>query len=161
MRCPRSSFRRVDRLELRERLERRVGRGPPRWRAALAEVISARAMHLDGTGLPVLDRTIQGQTRLGTLWGYVGVNERETIEGEIRELDPEAKLAVRRERTKPSSTRSWTGAACARSTSRRRRRSAGRFSTSRTTKSRSRAFSTTAGGRWITELSRDSISGRR
>jgi transposase len=51
----------------------------PLWRAALAEVIAARVMHLDGTGLPVLDRTIQGKTRLGTLWGYVGVNECETI----------------------------------------------------------------------------------
>ncbi|HTR53350.1 MAG TPA: IS66 family transposase [Kofleriaceae bacterium] len=51
----------------------------PLWRAALAEVIAARVMHLDGTGLPVLDSGVRGKTRLGTLWGYVGVNERETI----------------------------------------------------------------------------------
>jgi transposase len=51
----------------------------PLWRAALAEIIAARVMHLDGTGLPVLDREVRGKTRLGTLWGYVGVNEGETI----------------------------------------------------------------------------------
>ncbi len=79
----------------------------PLWRAALAEVIAARVMHLDGTGLPVLDRTIQGKTRLGTLWGYVGVNERETIAAylytstgkklaqESGEMGPEDVLALR------------------------------------------------------------------
>jgi transposase len=51
----------------------------PIWRALLAEVIASRVMHLDGTGLPVLDRNVRGKTRLGTLWGYVGVNQAETI----------------------------------------------------------------------------------
>jgi transposase len=44
----------------------------PLWRAALAEVIAATVMHLDGTALPVLDRAVAGGKRLGTLWGYVG-----------------------------------------------------------------------------------------
>jgi transposase len=51
----------------------------PLWRAALAEVIAARVMHLDATGLPVLDRSVAGGKRLGTLWGYVGVNADATI----------------------------------------------------------------------------------
>lgn len=51
----------------------------PLWRAALAEVIAARVMHLDGTGLPVLDPNAPGGKRLGALWGYVGVNATETI----------------------------------------------------------------------------------
>lgn len=51
----------------------------PLWRAALAEVIASQVMHLDGTGLPVLDRNVKGKTRLGTLWGYVGDNAIETI----------------------------------------------------------------------------------
>lgn len=46
----------------------------PLWRAALAEVIAARVMHLDGTGLPVLDPEAKGGKKLGALWGYVGVN---------------------------------------------------------------------------------------
>ncbi len=45
----------------------------PLWRVALDEVITSRVMHMDGTGLPVLDRELKGKTRLGTLWGYVGV----------------------------------------------------------------------------------------
>jgi len=44
----------------------------PLWRAAIAEVLSSKVMHLDGTGLPVLDREAPGGTRLGALWGYVG-----------------------------------------------------------------------------------------
>jgi len=44
----------------------------PLWKAAIAEVIAARIMHLDGTGLAVLDRAVAGSKRLGTLWGYVG-----------------------------------------------------------------------------------------
>jgi transposase len=44
----------------------------PLWKAAIAEVIAARIMHLDGTGLAVLDRAVAGGKRLGTLWGYVG-----------------------------------------------------------------------------------------
>lgn len=51
----------------------------PIWRAALAEVIGARVMHLDGTGLPVLDPNVPGGKRLGALWGYVGANATETI----------------------------------------------------------------------------------
>lgn len=44
----------------------------PLWKAAIAEVIAARIMHLDGTGLAVLDPAVAGGKRLGTLWGYVG-----------------------------------------------------------------------------------------
>ena len=47
----------------------------PLWRVALDEVLRSRVMHMDGTGLPVLDRNLKGKTRLGTLWGYVGVCE--------------------------------------------------------------------------------------
>jgi transposase len=46
----------------------------PLWRAAIAECIASKVMHLDGTGLPVLDRSAPGGKRLGTLWGYVGDN---------------------------------------------------------------------------------------
>ena len=51
----------------------------PLWRAALAQVIDARVMHLDGTSLPVLDANAPGGKRLGALWGYVGVNADETV----------------------------------------------------------------------------------
>lgn len=51
----------------------------PIWRAAIAEVITARVMHLDGTGLPVLDGSVPGGKRLGALWGYVGVNDGEVV----------------------------------------------------------------------------------
>lgn len=51
----------------------------PLWRAALAEVIAARVMHLDATGLPVLDSRAPGGKRIGALWGYVGVNAADTI----------------------------------------------------------------------------------
>lgn len=51
----------------------------PLWRAALAECIAARVMHLDGTGLTVLDGSVQGNKKLGALWGYVGVNAGEVI----------------------------------------------------------------------------------
>jgi transposase len=51
----------------------------PLWRAALAEVIAARVMHLDGTGLPVLDPNVKGGKKLGALWGYVGVNANEIV----------------------------------------------------------------------------------
>lgn len=44
----------------------------PLWRAALAECIASGVMHLDGTGLSVLDSSAPGGKRLGTLWGYVG-----------------------------------------------------------------------------------------
>lgn len=46
----------------------------PLWRAAMAQVLRADVMHLDGTSLPVLDkRTVDG-IRLGSLWGYVGAD---------------------------------------------------------------------------------------
>jgi transposase len=51
----------------------------PVWRALLAEVIDARVMHLDGTGLPVQDSEAAGGKRLGALWGYVGVNADEVV----------------------------------------------------------------------------------
>jgi transposase len=44
----------------------------PVWRAALAAVLAANVMHLDGTSLPVLDRDAAAGKRLGALWGYVG-----------------------------------------------------------------------------------------
>jgi transposase len=44
----------------------------PLWRVAAEQVLAATVMHLDGTGLPVLDQTASGGKRLGTLWGYVG-----------------------------------------------------------------------------------------
>jgi len=46
----------------------------PLWRAAIAECIGSKVMHLDATGLPVLDRDASGGKRLGALWGYVGDN---------------------------------------------------------------------------------------
>jgi transposase len=51
----------------------------PLWRAAVAEVIAAPVMHLDGTGLPVLDRSAPGGKRFGSLWGYVGVADEWTM----------------------------------------------------------------------------------
>jgi transposase len=51
----------------------------PVWRALLAGIIDARVMHLDGTGLPVLDSDAVGGKRLGALWGYVGVNASEVM----------------------------------------------------------------------------------
>jgi transposase len=50
----------------------------PLWRAALAEVLSARVMHLDGTSLPVLDEKSAKGIKLGALWGYVGRGEIDT-----------------------------------------------------------------------------------
>jgi transposase len=44
----------------------------PIWRAALAGVLAAGVMHLDGTSLPVLDAGAPSGKRLGALWGYVG-----------------------------------------------------------------------------------------
>lgn len=51
----------------------------PLWHAALAAIIDARVMHLDGTGLPVQDSDAAGGKRLGALWGYVGVNADEVL----------------------------------------------------------------------------------
>ena len=39
---------------------------------AMEEVLGAHVMHLDGTGLPVLDKDHPNGKRLGTLWAYVG-----------------------------------------------------------------------------------------
>lgn len=44
----------------------------PLWRLAVALVLAAKVMHLDGTSLPVLDRKAKDGKRLGALWGYVG-----------------------------------------------------------------------------------------
>src|SRR5262249_36484460 len=44
----------------------------PLHRAAIEQVLAATVMHLDATGLPVLDRDASGGKRLGSLWGYVG-----------------------------------------------------------------------------------------
>lgn len=44
----------------------------PLWRMAIEQVLTATVMHLDATGLPVLDRDATGGKRLGALWGYVG-----------------------------------------------------------------------------------------
>jgi transposase len=51
----------------------------PLWRAALSQVLGARVLHLDGTGLSVLDPKAKGGKRLGALWGYVGVNASEIV----------------------------------------------------------------------------------
>jgi transposase len=79
----------------------------PIWRAALAEVIAARVMHLDATGLPVLDSSAPGGKRIGALWGYVGVNAADTIAAYLycstgkktaqraNELGPEDMLSLR------------------------------------------------------------------
>lgn len=44
----------------------------PLWRTAIEQVLAATVMHLDATGLPVLDRDAARGKRLGALWGYVG-----------------------------------------------------------------------------------------
>lgn len=46
----------------------------PLWRAALAVVLEATIMHLDSTGLSVLDKDTPKGIKLGSLWGYVGVD---------------------------------------------------------------------------------------
>ena len=38
----------------------------------MAECIASKVMHLDATGLPVLDRAAPNGKRIGSLWGYVG-----------------------------------------------------------------------------------------
>lgn len=47
----------------------------PLWRAAMNEVLGAQVMHMDSTGLPVLDETKAKGVKLGSLWGYVGDQE--------------------------------------------------------------------------------------
>jgi transposase len=44
----------------------------PVWRASMDAVLAAVVMHLDATGLAVLDDSKAGGLKLGTLWGYVG-----------------------------------------------------------------------------------------
>lgn len=46
----------------------------PLWRAALAVVLQADIMHLDSTSLPVLDKDSPNGIKLGSIWGYVGVD---------------------------------------------------------------------------------------
>jgi transposase len=46
----------------------------PLWRAAMAQVLRADVMHLDGTSLPVLDKETPNGIRIGSLWGYVGAD---------------------------------------------------------------------------------------
>lgn len=46
----------------------------PLWRCAQSTVLRAAIMHLDGTTLPVLDDKAAGNIKLGSLWGYVGVD---------------------------------------------------------------------------------------
>jgi len=79
----------------------------PVWRAAVAEVIGAHVMHLDATGLPVLDRDAPSGKKLGALWGYVGVTGDEVIAAYLyvasgkktgqrdNEMGPEDVLALR------------------------------------------------------------------
>jgi transposase len=50
----------------------------PLWRVAQQEVLRAPVMHLDGTSLPVLDKATAKGIKLGSLWGYIGV------EGEVQ-----------------------------------------------------------------------------
>ncbi len=40
----------------------------------MSEVLRAKVMHLDGTSLPVLDDKSPGNIKLGSIWGYVGVD---------------------------------------------------------------------------------------
>ncbi len=78
----------------------------PLWRAAMAEVLSAKVMQLDGTSLPVLDEKSAKGIKLGALWGYVGRGETDTAlylyastgkkEGQREgELGPQDVLALR------------------------------------------------------------------
>jgi transposase len=75
----------------------------PLWRAAVAECIASKVMHLDATGLPVLDRAAPNGKRIGSLWGYVGDDVAAyvyTSTGKARaqhpgEMGPEDILALR------------------------------------------------------------------
>jgi transposase len=44
----------------------------PLWRVSFVKMLKAKVMHLDGTGLMVLERGSAGGKKLGALWGYVG-----------------------------------------------------------------------------------------
>jgi transposase len=79
-------------------------------RAATEEVLAAHVMHLDGTGLPVLDRARRNGTRYGSLWGYIGGDvtlflyastgkkqgQREDDDGRLIEMGPEDVLRRRK-----------------------------------------------------------------
>lgn len=74
----------------------------PLWRAALAECIGSKVMHLDATGLAVLDHGAPGGKRIGALWGYVGDGVAAYIfvstggaKGKEGEMGPEDILALR------------------------------------------------------------------
>jgi transposase len=78
--------------------------------AAMLEVLAAHVMHLDGTGMPVLDKAHRNGTRYGSLWGYIGgkvalhlyastgkkQGQRKDDDGRLLEIGPEDVL---RERT--------------------------------------------------------------
>ena len=76
----------------------------PLWRAAMAQVLVAKVMHLDATSLPVLDREAETGKRLGSLWGYVGdrdvavylyTSTGKKVAQRAQELGPEDMLALR------------------------------------------------------------------
>ena len=46
----------------------------PLWNASMSMVLRAAIMHLDGTSLSVLDDKAPGNIKLGSLWGYVGID---------------------------------------------------------------------------------------
>jgi transposase len=46
--------------------------GAPLQKAAMHEVLASGVMHLDGTGMPVLDKAHRDGTRYGSLWGAIG-----------------------------------------------------------------------------------------
>jgi transposase len=48
----------------------------PLWLEAIDQVLEADVMHIDGTGVRVLDRDHAEGKRLGTLWATVGADER-------------------------------------------------------------------------------------
>src|SRR5690606_32083075 len=47
----------------------------PLWLVAIDQVLEASVMHIDGSGLKVVDRDHPEGKRLGTLWATVGVDE--------------------------------------------------------------------------------------
>lgn len=47
----------------------------PLWLVAVEQVLEAKVMHIDGTGLKVVDRDHPDGKRLGTLWATIGANE--------------------------------------------------------------------------------------
>lgn len=47
----------------------------PLWMAAKDQMFASLVMHIDGTGLPALDRDRVSGKKLGTLWATVGANE--------------------------------------------------------------------------------------